>query len=209
MNNYKLIRICGIFASFIGILILFIGNVKNPANFRLLSDLVQNILIFNFVLLLFLPEEKDLENAIILGLFTMILDFFLETIAVWLNWWYPKGGFQWPPLLIVPLEMVISFMIIGTTTGILLHFPEKIRKMDFKLLNWLKFFVKNSKLDLFWRIIFVFLIAVVGANGDYGAGWDIWVPGPGWQWIYTFFVWFCSGLIILLFFYFLEKKKMK
>ncbi len=207
MSENKLIRICGILASLGGLILIFVGNIKTLANFRILSDIVQNILIFNVILLLFSPEEKKLENALLLGLFTMIFDFVLETIAVIFNWWYPKGGFQAPPLLIIPLEMVISFMIIGTTTGILLNFPEKIRDMDFKPLNWLKFLVRNPNYDLAWRILFIFANAVVGTNGDYSAGWEIWVPGSGWHWIYTFFVWFGGGLIILSVYYFLDKSR--
>jgi hypothetical protein len=207
MSENKLIRICGMVASLGGLALIFVGNIKTLANFRILSDIVQNILIFNVILLLFSPEEKKLENALLLGLFTMIFDFVLETVAVIFNWWYPKGGFQAPPLLIIPLEMVISFMIIGTTTGILLNFPEKIRNIDFKPLNWMKFLVRNPKHDLGWRILFIFANAVVGTNGDYSAGWEIWVPGPGWHWIYTLFVWFGGGLIILSVYYYLEKSR--
>lgn len=207
MLNDRLLRISGFFASVFGLILILIGNIKTPANFRILSDIIQNVLLFNIILLLFLPEQKKLENALILGLFTMIFDFFLETIAVYLNWWYPKGGFQAPPILIVPLEMVISFMLIGTTVGIILGFPEKIRNMEFKPFNWLKFFVNNPRYDLMWRILYIFVNAVVGTNGDYTAGYDIWVPGPYWHWIYTFFVWFGGGLIILLVFYYLERKR--
>ena len=209
MMQNKIFRISGMVASLIGICLLIFGNIRTASNFRIIGDIVQNVLIFHFILLLFWPEEDKLENALFVGLFTMGLDFALETVAVWLNWWYPKGGFQWPPILIIPLEMVVSFMIIGTTTGILLYFPEKIRELDFKPLNWLKIFVKNPKFDLFWRILQIFVTAVIGTNGDFSAGWEIWMPGPGWHWIYTFFVWFGGGLLILAFFLFVEKKRKK
>ncbi|MFX1296002.1 MAG: hypothetical protein ACFFD2_14275 [Promethearchaeota archaeon] len=207
MSNDRLLRISGILASLFGLILILFGNIKTIANFRILSDIIQNILLFNIVLLLFLPEQKKLENAFVLGVFTMIFDFFLETIAVYLNWWYPKGGFQAPPILVIPLEMVISFLFIGTTVGIILGLPERIRTMDFKLFNWLKFFVKNPRYDLIWRILFIFVNAIVGTNGDYTAGYEIWVPGPYWYWIYTFFVWFGGGMIILIIFYYLGKKR--
>ncbi|MFX0139921.1 MAG: hypothetical protein ACFFDN_40140 [Candidatus Hodarchaeota archaeon] len=207
MMNDRLLRISGIFASLFGLILILFGNIKTTTNFRILSDIIQNILLFNILLLLILPEQKRLENSLILGLFTMIFDFFLETIAVYFNWWYPRGGFQAPPILIIPLEMVISFMLIGTTVGIILGAPEKIRNMELKPFNWLKFFVKNPRFDLMWRILFIFVNALVGTNGDYTAGYEIWVPGPYWHWIYTFFVWFGGGMIILLVFYYLEKRR--
>jgi hypothetical protein len=40
---------------------------------------------------------------------------------------------------------------------------------------------------------------------DYSASPEIWVPGPNWYPIYTFFVWLLGGLLILAVFKLLEK----
>ena len=206
MDNLKFIRSIIFISSIIGILLIIFGNIKSPDNFRILSDLIQNLLIFNLILVLFMPNYRLLKISFIVGIFTMVYDFFLETIAVNLNCWYPLGGTQFPPVIIIPLEMIISFTIIGTSFSILLTFPEKIRSIDFKSLNWIKSLFKNKRIDFFWRILMVLGNAIIGTNGDYSAGSDIWIPGPFWYPIYTFIIWFVGGVIILLVFSGLEKR---
>ena len=180
----------------------------NPANVSLFRalDLLQNILLLNIVLFIFVPTNSVFKIALIIGIITMIFDYVLETIAVLLSWWFPLGGIQFHPLLIIPLEMVVGFIFLGISIGIILTFPEKIRDMNFKPLNWLKPLFKESKYDYVWRSLLIFLNAIVGTHGDYSAGSTIWVPGPQWQPLYTFFVWFGGGLITLLIFYILRQK---
>ena len=62
----------------------------------------------------------------------------VETVGVSLKLWYPLGGTQFPPLIIVPLEMVLSFFLIGTSMGIVMSFPERIRESELKLFKWVK-----------------------------------------------------------------------
>jgi len=206
MTENKLLRATGTVTSLVAIILILYGNVKTPENFRFL-DVVQTCLIFILAMFIFLPDDRLMKIALILGIFTMVIDFILETIAVYLDWWYPLGGTQFPPLIIVPLEMLIGFIFTGAAIGITYTYPEKIREMDFKLLNWLKPLFKNEKVDLIWRILLVLAMAIVGTHGDYTAGPEIWVPGPFWHPIYTFFVWFGGGLILLVIFYYLEKRK--
>ncbi len=206
MGQFKLLRIVGIISSLVGIVLILFGNIKTVENFRIVGDFLQNILLLNLVLLLFLPSENTMKISILTGVFNMILDFILETVAVYLDWWYPLGGTQIPPIIVVPLEMVMSFFLIGTATGITITFPQKIRELDFKLLNWVKPLFKNEKFDMSWRILYLFLIAIIGTNGDYTAGSEIWAPGPYWLPLYTFFIWFFGGLMVLLFYSFLEQK---
>jgi hypothetical protein len=206
MEQFKLLRIVGIISSFVGIVLILFGNIKTVDNFRIVSDFLQNILLLNLVLLLFLPSENTMKISILTGVFNMTVDFILETVAVYLDWWYPLGGTQFPPLIVVPLEMVSSFFLIGTAMGIMITFPQKIIVLDFKLLNWVKTLFKNEKFDTIWRILFMLLIAIIGTNGDYTAGPEIWAPGPYWLPLYTFFVWFFGGLTVLLFYSFLERK---
>jgi len=206
MKDFKLLRATGIIICLVGVFLILFGGIKTPENFRILSDFIQNILILNIILLIFLPNNRTLKIALIIGIFTMVIDFILETIAVYLNWWYPLGGTQFPPIIVVPLEMVISFLIIGTAIGIILTFPEKIREMDFKPLNWIKPLFENQKFDWLWRFLLILVNAIIGTHGDYSAGPEIWVPGTYWHPIYTFFIWFGGGTIILLLYYFLEKK---
>ena len=136
----------------------------------------------------------------------MIVDFFLETVAVLLDWWYPLGGTQYPPLIIVPLEMVLSFFLIGTSTGVIFTFPEVIRNSDNKTLSFISPLFKRERFDIIWRILYSFCISLIGTNGDYSAGPEIWQPGIYWQPFYTFLVWFLGGLLILLFYSLLERK---
>ena len=206
MEQFKLLRIVGIISSLVGVLLILFGNIKTADNFRIVGDFLQNILLLNLVLLLFLPSENTMKISILTGVFMMVLDFVLETVAFYLDWWYPLGGTQFPPLIVVPLEMVTSFFIIGTAMGITITFPKKIRELDFKLLNWVKPLFKNEKFDTLWRILYIFLIAIIGTNGDYTAGPEIWAPGPYWLPLFTFFVWFFGGLTVLLFYSFLERK---
>ncbi len=209
MNDKKLIRILGIIISTVGIIIILFGNIKTTETFRLL-DLIQSILLLIVVTLIFMPNKRILKIALIIGSFTMVFDWVLETIAVYLNWWYPLGGLQYPPIIIVPLEMVVGFLFIGASMGVILNFPEKIREMEFKILNWIKPLVKEPKYDKIWRFLLILLNAIIGTNGDYSAPRTIWAPGPYWHPIYTFFVWFGGGIItILLFQYLILKIKEK
>ncbi|MFX0101615.1 MAG: hypothetical protein ACFFCS_18715, partial [Candidatus Hodarchaeota archaeon] len=171
--------------------------------FRIVSDFIQNLLLINLVILVFLPNNKEMKVALIIGVFTMFFDLFLEAIAVQLDWWYPKGEHL---ILEVPIEMVVSFMIIGTSMGIIFYFPEKMRDMNFKPLNWVKILVKNPKYDYIWRIALLFVNAIIGMNGDYSAGEAIWEAGENWLPIYTFFVWFGGGLITLVLYRYLNAK---
>lgn len=206
MEQFKLLRYTGIVGSLAGLFLILFGGIKTTANFRIVSDLLQNIFLLNFVMLLFLPSEKTMKISLMMGIFNMVVDFFLETVAVLLDWWYPLGGTQFPPVIIVPLEMVVSFLIIGTSTGILLTFPEKFRATNNKLIGWTKPLFKNERYDVVWRVLYLFLISLVGTNGDYSAGEEIWMPGVNWLPIYTFFVWFLGGLLMLLFYTLLEKR---
>ena len=209
MEQFKILRIVGIISSLVGIVLILFGDIKTVDNFRIVSDFLQNILLLNLVLLLFLPSENTMKISILTGFFNMIFDFVLETVAVYLDWWYPLGGTTLPPIIVVPLEMVLSFFLIGTATGIIITFPQKIREMDFKLLDWIKPLFKNERYDTLWRIFYIFLIAIIGTYGDYSAGPEIWAHGPYWLLLYTFFVWFLGGLTVLLFYSFLERKMCK
>ena len=208
MKENKLLRATAIVSCLIGLLIILYGGVKNHdevSQFRAL-DFIQSILIFNFIILVFLPDKKLFNIAFIIGILTVIIDFFLETIAFYLNWWYPLGGIQYPPIIVVPLEMVFGFFFVGASMGIIITFPEKFREIDFKLLNWLKPLFKNEKADWFWRILLILVNAIIGTHGDYSAGPQIWAPGPLWHPIFTFIVWFGGGVVTLYLYYYFDKK---
>jgi len=205
MKENKLLRATGIITSLVAVILILYGNVKTPENFRFM-DVIQTCLILIIVMFIFLPDDRLMKIALIIGMLTLVIDLILETIAVYLDWWYPLGGTQIPPLIIVPLEMLIGFIFTGAATAITYTHPEKIREMDFKLLNWIKPLFKKEKYDLFWRLLLVLAMAIIGTHGDYSAGPEIWVPGPLWYPIYTFFVWFGGGLIMLYLFYYLDKK---
>ena len=202
-QDYLILRITLIISCLAGVLLILFGGIKTAANFRILSDFIQNILIITIVLLVFMPDNRNLKVALFMGIFILILDFVLETLAVYLNWWYPLGGTQFPPLIVVPIEMVISFMLIGTSMGVILTFPEKMRENEIPVLA--KIF-ENPKYDYVWRILFLFGNAIIGTNGDYIAGPAIWAPGPLWHPIFTFFVWFGGSMAGLLIFYLFRKK---
>jgi hypothetical protein len=205
MEDNKLLRLTASISSLFAIILVLFGGIKTPENFRTF-EIIQNILIINLVIFVFYPDNRTFKIAFLIGIFTMLFDFVLETIAVILNWWYPLGGIQYPPIIIVPLEMLIGFLFIGTSIGIILTFPEKMREIDSKLLNWLKPLFKEQKYDKVWRVLFIFVNAIIGTHGDYTAGPTIWAPGPNWYPIYTFFVWFGGGIIILLVFNYLRMK---
>lgn len=182
INQINFIRIIIVISSLTGILLILFGNdwfgtIITPDNFRIISDILQNILILQLILALFMPRTKILKISFGIGIFTMIYDFFLETAAVYLDWWYPLGGTQFPPLLVIPLEMILSFFIIGFSFSILLIFPEKIRNSNSRVINWVKPLF-HKKYDLIWRILLVLINAIIGINGDYSAGPEIWIPGP-------------------------------
>ena len=206
MDRIYLDRLIIFISSILGILLILFGGIKTPENFRIISDLVQNFLLLNIIVIIFMPNKKSIKISIFIGIFVLILDFLIETIAVYLNWWYPLGGIQFPPILVIPLEMVLSFFIIGVSFTILLTYPEKIRKMDFKFLNWIKFLFNNPKLDILWQILLVFINALIGMMGDYSVGSQIWRPGPHWIPFYTFLVWLIGGFITLLLYKFLNSK---
>ncbi|MHA1283261.1 MAG: hypothetical protein ACTSQP_12210 [Promethearchaeota archaeon] len=203
--EYKFLRFLGSLVCICGIFLILFGGIKNENNFRILSDLIQTFLLFSLVLFICLPDDDSLKIASYGGIIIMIYDFILETIAVYLDWWYPLGGTQFHPIIIIPIEMVISFFFIGTAFFIILEIPEKIRDSDNFLLKKIKFIFKNKKFDDLWRIIFVIINAIIGTNGDYSAGENIWKPGIYWQPIYTFFIWLSGGLIALILYKLLKK----
>lgn len=120
----------GIVISVIALSLLFFGDIKTPENFRIISDFFQNILVLNIVLLFFMPKNRRLKIALIIGAAIMVFDFVFEVIAVYAGYWIPIGENL---ILGLPIEMVISFFFIGTSLGLVLYLPEKIREMDFKM----------------------------------------------------------------------------
>ena len=52
----------------------------------------------NLVIFVFYPDKRTFKIAFIVGIFTMVFDFVLETIAVILDWWHPLGGLQYHPI---------------------------------------------------------------------------------------------------------------
>lgn len=208
MKEYQLLRASGIIASFLGLILILFGNIKTPENFRFLSDFIQNILVLVFVMLVFWPDDNKMKIALIIGVCSFIYDWIIETIAVHLDLWHPLGGFQAPPLIIVPFEMVLSFLIIGTSFGIFLSFPQKVREMDFILLNWLKPLFKDSKYDWLWRLAFIILNTIVSSLGDLTAGSEIFVLGGNWEphYIVILNAWLWLGLISLIIYQILVKK---
>ncbi|MBD3228582.1 MAG: hypothetical protein GF329_10380 [Candidatus Lokiarchaeota archaeon] len=101
--------------------------------------------------------------------------------------------------------MIISFFLIGVSFGIILTFPQKIKNSNSKFLRWLNPLFKNNKINIGWRILIIFINAIIGTHGDYTAGPEIWVPGLNWSPFFTFLVWLLGGLIILSLFYILGK----
>ena len=193
-----------------GALVILFGGVVTPESFRILNDIVLNLLVLGLAWLLFAPNAKALRVAWVIGVFTMALDFFLETAAVYLHWWYPLGGTQFPPLVVVPLEMVVGFLIMGTATGIVLAFPRRIRETTLKPLDRLKALFANPNWHGAWRIAFVPVLALIGTHGDYTAGPDIWAPGAHWHPAFTFLVWSgCALAIVALYCYLAEDRRNK
>ncbi|MHA1338487.1 MAG: hypothetical protein ACTSRZ_01340 [Promethearchaeota archaeon] len=86
------LRLICIICSLVIIVCLLFGNVKNFSNFRILSDIIQNLAILILVICIFFPNKLELKRAFFLGLFIMAFDFVLETVAVLIDWWYPLGG---------------------------------------------------------------------------------------------------------------------
>ncbi|MHA1338488.1 MAG: hypothetical protein ACTSRZ_01335 [Promethearchaeota archaeon] len=126
--------------------------------------------------------------------------------------------------------MVLSFLIIGMSFYFVLEIPEKLMELDSQSINMLQLwqklpiirniltffnklfrspkYIKRSKFyNLIIRIFFIFLNAIIGANGDYSAGELVWKPGDNWRPIFTFIVWFGGGIITLIAFYILKPKR--
>jgi len=185
------------------IAVLLFAPVKTAANFRALNDLLQNALVLALALLVFAPSARTVWRAAKLGVFVMVFDFVLETAAVRLDWWHPLGGTQFPPVIVVPVEMLTGFLLMGTSLGVVLSFPEALRDMRGRGLNWIRPWFLEPKRDLAWQLALLALLAVVGTHGDYAAGPAIWAPGPQWHPFYTFCVWTGSGLAVLWVYYLL------
>lgn len=144
-----------------------------------------------------MPNNTQMKNALKLGFVIMVYDFLLETVAFYLDWWYPKGGTQFPPIVIVPLEMVASFLIIGTSFSFLFSIPKVLQESHWEGLKVLRKIFEKPKMDYFFYILLIIINALVGMNGDYSAGTTIWEAGPNWHPIYTFFVWLSGGVLAL------------
>jgi len=205
MRTSLVLRASGIGACLAGILVILFGGVATPESFRIVNGIVLNLLVLGVAWLLLAPNAKALRVAFMIGVFTMVLDFLLETAAVHLHWWYPLGGTQLPPLVVVPLEMVVGFLIMGTATGIVLAFPQRIRETTLTPLDRLKAPFANPNRDWTWRLAFVLVVALVGTHGDYTAGPDIWAPGAHWHPAFTFFVWSGCGLAIIALYCYLQR----
>jgi hypothetical protein len=207
-----LFRLLGAGICVLAVILLQLGLIKVSENGRILGDILQNIFILCITLFLIFPETKRLQNSIIIGIFTTVLDFVEETAAVYFNWWYPKGGTQMPPFLVIPLEMVLGFFFFGTAIAIIFTVPQKVQELEIntahptlkdKIYKVLQRLI-TPKTGIVWLVAFIFLSAVIGTNGDYHAGSEAWQAGTDWQPVYTFFVWFFSGISMLGVFYLLE-----
>lgn len=207
MKEFDLLRVLGISISIFGILVIIFGNVKTPENFQMLSNFGQNILVLNAILLIIMPKNRRLKIVLIIGVAIMVFDFVFEVIAVGAGWWILIGDNL---VLGLPIEMVISFLFIGTATGLILYLPEKIREMDFKLFNWLKPLVKNPRYDLLWKLLIVLALTIISTYGDLSGGVEmgVWAYGPNWHSSFVFILngWLYIGLIALSLQYVLEKK---
>ncbi|NVM31257.1 MAG: hypothetical protein HWN65_20635 [Candidatus Helarchaeota archaeon] len=206
-NSHLILRISGI-CIFLGC--LFINNLFiTPQNFRFFSDIIQNTLAFVIILFILWPDSGHLQIAFGVGLFTMGYDFFIETLAVKLDWWYPLGGTQAPPILVIPIEMVISFLIFGAITALFFQIPERVRTTDSRIVSKFKKLFKNSNMDVGWQILLILVISIAGTYGDYSAGPTVWVPGPSWHPFFTFLIWFHGGLLTILIFFLLKRRAKK
>ncbi|MFX0100904.1 MAG: hypothetical protein ACFFCS_15115 [Candidatus Hodarchaeota archaeon] len=201
-------RIVGIITSFSGILFIMFGGVKNPGNFRVVSDLLQNFFILLLVLLVFFPGNKDIHVALYLGILSLVYDFLVEKVGIAFDLWHPLGGTQFPPFFNVPLEMVFSFFFIGISMAVILTFPRRFREMDFKLFNWLKPLFKNEKLDVFWQVLLVCVNTWLSTSGDFSADETIFILGSNWNPLFTVILnaWLYWGLLLVLLRHLLEKR---
>ncbi|MHA1229447.1 MAG: hypothetical protein ACTSRP_02940 [Candidatus Helarchaeota archaeon] len=211
MKDHIMLKLFGMIGVCVSLIIILFGGIKNPSNFRLISDIIQNTLISIFMLFLFFPDNKKIRDAIYLGTFVMVFDFILESIAVKFDWWYSLGGTTFPPIIIVPLEMIVGFFFLGFSFYFIFDIPVYLVKIrsNYSLIKFFTNLAKKKPIPHIFRITIVFLNAIIGTNGDLTAGEEIWKMGPGWAPIYTFFIWLIGGLITLSFYYFLQNKKTK
>ena len=175
-------------------------------NFRIQGDLIGNIIKMSFVTLLLIPNNTILKRAIYLGIFTVLLDGILETLAYYHIWWIAELGSTYPPINPVPIEMIGSFLFIGISAGIVFSVPEIIRQINYPPLNWLKNFFLNPHEDWVWVLAVFFFIVIGGALADWSsilAG--IYVPGPGWGLLIVAFVWLVNGFLSVIAFFILRK----
>lgn len=152
----------------------------SPTIFRIFALILQ-IIVFIIVIIIFKPNRNKLKSAFFAGIFCSIYDFIIEVLGYKYGAWYCYGGFQ---IYNVPIDMSIQFIFFGMMISILSDFPDLFRKW-----NFLKIFYENKKYDLFHKIIFLILLSLIGAVGDFiSKRFGVWENANWWTFYHTAFI---------------------
>lgn len=181
----------------------------SPTYYRFLG-LFLNIIFALIIIIIFKPEKHKIKFAFFAGIFCAIYDFIIEAIAYKYGAWFCYGGIQFIKIgnlkidfLHVPIDMIVGFVFYGMAISIMSEFPDLFRR-------W-KFFPKiygNKRYDLLHKIVFLILISINGAGGDFiSKNFGIWETAKWWTFHHTAFIaWLSLNGLTIGFYYSLKKK---
>ena len=170
--------------------------------FRWLNDILGNILLSSAMLLLTLPTPSEAKAGVCIGLFSVLNDWFVETLGFHMNWWHTAGGHAFPPFFPSPVEMYVGFFWMGLTVACLTTVPRNIREAKRCRIPGLVQLFQNPRRDPMWLFAVTPFLAWMGAQGDFHlVSYGLFIVKPGWSIWGTFLVWWYGLVTGLLVFY--------
>lgn len=171
----------------------------SPTLYRIFALIAQIVAAFVAIAIL-KPARKEIKSAFQAGIVCAVYDFIIEAIAFKYGVWFCYGGFQ---ILHVPVDMSVQFLFYGMMISTVSGFPALFRRWDF-----LKVLYGNKRHDFIHRIIFMILISVWGATGDFiSKKLGIWENASWWTFYHTAFIAWLSLNVLTVFSYDLFLKK--
>ena len=184
--------------SFLGVLIILIGLITVGTNLKASRTLgfIKNSMALFVVVAATRPTDRELKLALIIGIYNVFLDYLVESVAYVMGWWYAVEGTTFPPLLIVPLEMILEFLPLGAAYILIWDLPRSKKDTHhtfFRTLFAKKYFI------YVWTLFILVATGLLGVYGDfYAANGSVFLPSPGLTPVHIFFVWSSCGFTMIL-----------
>lgn len=182
--------------SAIGVLLILFGLIAT-ANLKASRTLgfIKNSMALFVVIAATRPKEKELKLSLIIGAFTVFLDYLVESIAFVMGWWYATEGTTYPPFLIVPFEMIIEFLPLGAAYILIWDLPRSKRNTN---IQFFRTVFERPYFIYVWTLFILIATGFLGVYGDfYGANGSVFFPHEDLTQFHIFLVWTSCGFAMI------------